>query len=229
MVDAKERRVSLQDIHKSIILLTNRAERIEGEVISKSFVEAQPLTVMLSSKNNQIIYGRRGTGKTHAIRFLEKEVVESGEMALYLGFRDLGSNGSIYADPSKELPVRASRLMQDILFSIHDSLLEKIYDDIERYKDPAAISAALDAFADASSRTRVVGLATQKIVQTDTEATEKKGGLRLSVGKSIGLGGDVSSAKNRANSSAETFESVGEMQPHLEFGALQAAFKKERN
>lgn len=45
----------LAELHKSIILLANRAERIEGEVISQSFVDSQPLAVMLASQNNQIV------------------------------------------------------------------------------------------------------------------------------------------------------------------------------
>ncbi|MEX0320061.1 MAG: hypothetical protein AB3N21_19055 [Ruegeria sp.] len=218
--------MNLQELHKSIILLTNRAERIEGSVISQSFVDSQPLTIMLASPNNQIIYGRRGTGKTHAMRYLAAEKVAEGDHVAFLDFGDLGSNGSIYSDPQKALSFRATRLMQDILASVHDSFLEIIYEDIESFKDPAGLSDALDAFAASCTETRVLGTTTQTQIETNDEKSEQKSGIAVSLKSALSLSGETSTSKTRGSGTKDTYETVGEIQPHLEFGALQASLKK---
>lgn len=218
--------MGIEDLHKSIILLANRAERIEGEVISQSFVDAQPLTIMLSAPNNQIVYGRRGTGKTHALRYLAQDRMAQGDFVAFLDFRELGSNGSIYADQGKDLPFRATRLMQDILSNIHDSLLEIVYEHLEEFQDPDGLTRALDAFADECTRTRVVGQTTLRHTSAVDDGLEKTAGLRASLSSVFSLGGEASIKKTKTSIANEAYETVGREQAYLEFGALQSSLKK---
>jgi Cdc6-like AAA superfamily ATPase len=60
----------LTSIHKALIGFNKRAERVSDEILELSFVHSAPLFDLLSSNDNQVIYGRRGTGKTHAFKFL---------------------------------------------------------------------------------------------------------------------------------------------------------------
>lgn len=218
--------MSINDLHKNIILLSNRAERIDGDIISQSFVDAEPLTVMLSSPNNQIVYGRRGTGKTHALRYVAGERMAAGDFVSLFDFRDLGSNGSIYADPGIDLAQRATRLMQDILASIHDALLEVIYENLESFGDPTGLSNAIDEFAAACMETRVVGQTTLRKKETEDEITEKKGGIGAAIKSGISLRADASASKTSEQGESRESETVGEELPHLEFGALQSSLKK---
>ena len=61
-------------INQSIFKLVKRAEKYEKEHLVKTFVDVGPLFTLLRNPDHQIIYGRRGTGKTHALSFLENEL-----------------------------------------------------------------------------------------------------------------------------------------------------------
>ncbi|WP_457852189.1 ORC-CDC6 family AAA ATPase [Mycobacterium montefiorense] len=47
-----------------------RFEDADDETLSKTFVNIPPLEAMLRSRQHQSVYGRRGTGKTHVLRYL---------------------------------------------------------------------------------------------------------------------------------------------------------------
>jgi Cdc6-like AAA superfamily ATPase len=53
-------------INRCFMRFQDRAERIDTRQIAETFVSVGPLLDVLESRNNQIMYGRRGTGKTHA-------------------------------------------------------------------------------------------------------------------------------------------------------------------
>ena len=65
-----EQSMSTQNINNQLIKLLKRAETNESDTIIETFVDIGPISAILSNKNNQIIYGRRGTGKTHALIYL---------------------------------------------------------------------------------------------------------------------------------------------------------------
>jgi Cdc6-like AAA superfamily ATPase len=48
------------------IQLSKRAEKVDRQALIESFVDVGPLLSVLSTADNQVLYGRRGTGKTHA-------------------------------------------------------------------------------------------------------------------------------------------------------------------
>jgi hypothetical protein len=48
----------LTSIHKALIGFNKRAERVSDEILELSFVDSAPLFDLLSSNNNQVIYGR---------------------------------------------------------------------------------------------------------------------------------------------------------------------------
>ena len=68
----------LTSIHRAFISFDKRAERASNEILEATFVDFAPLFDLLSAKNNQVIYGRRGTGKTHALKYLAKQVEKQG-------------------------------------------------------------------------------------------------------------------------------------------------------
>ena len=58
-------------------------------------MDVGPLFTMLSSEDHQIVYGRRGTGKTHALSYLADEVRRRGDLAVYVDMRTIGSTGGV--------------------------------------------------------------------------------------------------------------------------------------
>jgi Cdc6-like AAA superfamily ATPase len=65
---------------------------------------------MLESENHQIMYGRRGTGKTHVLNYVADQVQNDGNFAIYVDLRTVGSSTGIFADPQYSLSDRATRL-----------------------------------------------------------------------------------------------------------------------
>jgi Cdc6-like AAA superfamily ATPase len=76
---------TLQAIHKVLIGFNKRAERTSEAILVATFVDSAPLFDLLSTTNNQVIYGRRGTGKTHALKYLAEAVERRGDHPIYLG------------------------------------------------------------------------------------------------------------------------------------------------
>ena len=59
----------------AILQMPRRADKWDEEMLVKTFVNIGPLIPTLLGVNNQILFGRRGTGKTHVLRFL-KSIIE---------------------------------------------------------------------------------------------------------------------------------------------------------
>jgi Cdc6-like AAA superfamily ATPase len=107
-------------INKAFIGFAKRAEKIDKESLVESFVNVGPLIDVLSTIDNQVLYGRRGTGKTHALVYLAESVKRKGDLSVYLDLRTIGSTGGIYSDQQIPIAERATRLLMDTLGSLHD-------------------------------------------------------------------------------------------------------------
>ena len=54
-------------INRAFMQLVRRSDRLDRNRLVETFVDVGPLFTLLSSADHQIIFGRRGTGKTHAL------------------------------------------------------------------------------------------------------------------------------------------------------------------
>src|SRR5277367_351389 len=106
---------SIATIQECFMQFSLRAEKVHDDILTKTFVDAAPLMIQLSARNNQVLYGRRGTGKTHALKYLADQIRDAGGYPIYLDLRTIGSNGSIYGDQQKSRSERATRLILDVL------------------------------------------------------------------------------------------------------------------
>ena len=131
---------ALQDIEK-------RAERVYDEAqVIETYVDAGGLVSALVTRDNGVVYGRRGTGKTHALKYLAESRRAAGDFVLYLDVeQDLGSTEGLYGDPELPVAERASRLLVDVLAKIHDAL---IHDAFEGAGDLSALDSILDHFGE---------------------------------------------------------------------------------
>ena len=209
----------VKDIQKAMIGVTTRAERAEDRILQQTFVDAAPLFDMLSTRNNQVIFGRRGTGKTHALKFLAASIRDKGDISVYIDLRSVGSNGSIYADGRLSLPERATTLINDVFSAIHDSLIDIVLSALDHVANPGKLSDAFSAFADQITSLRVVG-ETEEEVAGEAGASQKSG-VSAQLGKEFNLS---------AKSSEEHFDKAGVRRtrsgyeaPHLVFGGVQDA------
>ena len=134
-----------------------RAERSSQEVLDATFVDSAPLYELLSTRNHQVIYGRRGTGKTHALKYLQKQISIRQELPIYIDLRNIGSSGSIYGDTSRPLAERASILIRDVLQNFLDSFYGPAVSAVEQSLHPQQITIRLDDFQEAITEVKVSG------------------------------------------------------------------------
>ena len=119
-------------INRCFIRFEDRAERIDTRQIAETFVSVGPLLDVPESRNNQIMYGRRGTGKTHALKYFATHREKAGDLAIYVDCANIGSNQSIY-DNKDDLPVseRATRLLIDVCSAMR-------WDFLDAFSDPSS-------------------------------------------------------------------------------------------
>jgi Cdc6-like AAA superfamily ATPase len=66
-------------INKALMRLSKRAESQDRLTLVETFVDVGPLSTLLSRNDHQVIYGRRGIGKTHALSYLAEKRNEAGD------------------------------------------------------------------------------------------------------------------------------------------------------
>ncbi|WP_165906307.1 hypothetical protein [Streptomyces sp. Z26] len=145
----------LSPLNRALNLVPKRAESRQSEQLRDTFVDSG-VAVVMESVDHQIIYGRRGTGKTHAFRYLETVLRVNGDVPIYLDLRTVGSPEGLFLGEEVKPTERASRLLVDLLNQFHASLMEAVLEDDDLIADVALIS-KLDALLDSISTVRVSG------------------------------------------------------------------------
>jgi len=80
-------------INAAFLRLSKRAETNERESLIETFVDVGPLFTLLSSTDHQIVFGRRGTGKAHALGFLASSRERKGDVVVMIDLRNVGVAG----------------------------------------------------------------------------------------------------------------------------------------
>jgi hypothetical protein len=160
-------------INTAIARLLRRAEDEDPATLAETFVDVNTLFASLSSRDSQVVYGRRGTGKTHALKYLAETLRGKGETVVYLDLRLLGSSGGIYADSGISIEEAGTRLLVDVLQTTYDELVE------QAFLGPGAESQGsdllltrLDALGESLGKVEIVGEAEQR---ESTSAGSSKG------------------------------------------------------
>ena len=69
-----------------------------------TYVNVESLTAALGARDNGIVSGRRGTGKTHALKYVAQTERGKGNRVVYIDMeQDVGSTEGRYADPNLSL------------------------------------------------------------------------------------------------------------------------------
>jgi hypothetical protein len=114
-----------QELAKAVAAIPQRSERQQDlHKLVGAFVDVG-IMAQVQNRNNQIIYGRRGTGKTHIFRVLGSNLESQANVVVYIDARTLGSTAQ-FADTSAPIATRCTALFRDILAEIHDKLLEHV-------------------------------------------------------------------------------------------------------
>lgn len=147
--------MALKPLNRALNMVPKRAEKQETAVLHATFVNSGVADV-LDVIDHQVLYGRRGTGKTHALSYLGSEIDDRGDIALYIDLRTIGSPDGLLVGDGIAAPDRAARLLVDLLGQLHDSLLEKVLCDETLLGDGNFVDKA-DAVLTAITAVQVVG------------------------------------------------------------------------
>lgn len=212
-------------LNSALMSIPSRSERNEQAVLVSTFVEAGTLFRRLSSVDNQIIYGRRGTGKTHTLHYLGSQRNNQDNLSVYCDLNALGSATSVYADATLTLPHRATTLLRDLLVTLHEELRRAISKDSQRLALHAC-SQGLSDLLDQINEVQVVG-ETETTNQHDErrKVADKFGAsaeLTLTSAK-IGTSGEQSTEAE--DKQATTVRQKGVARYHIKFGGVNAAFR----
>jgi hypothetical protein len=150
---AEEKNLNYQ-INTAFLGVQRRAESVDRQTLVQTFVDIGALFAVLSTRDHQIVYGRRGTGKTHALLYAAEQARGEGAIPVYVDLRSIGSSGGMYGDVAIPLSQRATRLLLDVLGAIHEVLLQHA---VSAGLDLSAVGPALDELAAASTEVEVVG------------------------------------------------------------------------
>ncbi|WP_150138939.1 ORC-CDC6 family AAA ATPase, partial [Candidatus Enterovibrio escicola] len=145
----------MNQVKELLFQIAKRAERKSDEYLVKSFVPLGHISTFLKTEENQVIQGRRGTGKTHFLKYLKNEVQKKGDIVVEVDMRTMGSTGGIYSDASISFSERATRLLSDTLCAIRESILEQTV--VTHCSDLSKIVPLLDSFAELSTNIVIDG------------------------------------------------------------------------
>ena len=149
--------------------------------LKDTFVDSG-VALALESTDHQVLYGRRGTGKTHALNYLAATRIDEGDIGVCIDLRILGSAQGLF-DSNRASPLdRTCRLLVNLMTEVHDTLLDAVINDDELIEG-ATIANRLDFLLN-SLRNTVVGLADVESAAETERVQSKKGALNAKLGLS---------------------------------------------
>jgi hypothetical protein len=214
-------------INESLMHCYKRAEKLTGQILEDTFVPIPQVDRILSLPEHHIIYGRRGTGKTHTLRRLERRVRANGGAAVYIDLRTIGSETATYGDQTIPLPSRATTLLVDVVNEIHEGIYELIIEDNRFRGNLDDLGPALDSLAEAATEVRIKGSTETEVTGRHTQETGRKSELKASLGlSSASLSGSASRTESDRSESTQRRLERGDERFHIVFGRLGSAFRK---
>jgi hypothetical protein len=219
----------MRKINTAILKLAKRAETYDRQHLIDSFVDVGPLFTLLSNRDSQILFGRRGTGKTHVLAYLASERSKSGEVAVQIDMRTIGSTGGIFSDTNLTISERATRLLVDTLCAMHDQILSSVLEFSEEY-DLSKLGPILDGFIGAAIEVTVQG--TVVIEESEGTTTRETESTSASIdasnnGLSFRLGASDEKAREIAGHRRSTREGQERLRVH--FGAVGTHLRRVVN
>ena len=114
------------ELQRAVTHIMQRSEKQRDLDKLEDTFEDVGIRAQVENDNNQIIYGRRGTGKTHLLKVLAGALKESeSNVVVYIDARTLGSTAQ-FSDTSLSIQRRCTALFRDLFGEINNALLEHL-------------------------------------------------------------------------------------------------------
>ncbi len=212
-----EEKSTAYSINTAFVGISRRAESVDRKTLVQTFVDLGPLIPVLSSRDHQIVYGRRGTGKTHALLYVTEQLKADQAVPVYVDLRNMGSSGGIYADTQIPLAQRATRLLLDVLGAVHESLIEHA---VTADLDLATLGPVLDRFAESITELEVVGDVRRETMLGTRADREDSSALKLALQERPSLEATLTSANKLSSQTESRLEESGPARYRVHFGSV---------
>ncbi|MEV6645427.1 hypothetical protein [Amycolatopsis sp. NPDC051371] len=206
-------------LNQALMRIPRRAESADRSTLAATYVAAGSFSALINSTDHQVLFGRRGTGKTHGLLHLHDLVEQTGDVPISLDLRTIGSTGGLYSNVSLSPAQRGTQLLVDTLEAVHDQLLALAVDG--QVADQDGFLRGLDALVAAATEVEVVGETTRE--QTSRAADERRSGLEASLGRQAGIKGSLRHRASTTESSRQL--RTGVEQHRVMFGPLSRAIQ----
>jgi hypothetical protein len=173
---------------RAVSNITARSERQpNAEVLQETYVETGVLP-QVANFGNQILYGRRGTGKTHVLQVLGADrAQEQDSFVIYLDVRLLGS-AHLFTDATRPPADRCVAVFKDLLSIIQSRLLDIATDPARDGGGLEEVSQLADFI---TAKTVEVANRDVRYTRENSENSDASLGLKVSP-TSVGLNAKVS-------------------------------------
>jgi hypothetical protein len=187
-------------------IVQNAEEQSDTRALEHSFVDIGVLA-QLKTPNSQILFGRRGAGKSHLLRLLaEHQNRERASAAVYIDLRYLGSAQMMTA-PTASILARCVSLFRDLLAQLQSNLFDLAADPShpERANAFESVSKLYDTIAAVSSRVAARDISTQHKV-SEQQSSSFSATLSAAPAVKLDLGSKGDTSMTVAEKYTEVFE-----------------------
>jgi hypothetical protein len=216
------------DLFRTLIGAAKRAETSPESVLQDSFVPVGSLMAHLDSAEHHVLFGRRGTGKTHVLRYIKEQKTAEGLVAVYIDLRRVGSPEDIYSSKQGDFLDQATPLLVDVVEAIHEAICDRVLDD-RWHGRLDALSAGLDALAAAATQIRVVGDIEVERHTEDQSHSERSRELGISLARDQAGSAKLSRRAEQSKRHLERTVNRGHESHHVLLGPLSAAIQSIAN
>jgi len=213
---------ALSPINRGLARVPRRADQKSDEHLRKTFVDSG-VTAALEIDDHQVMFGRRGTGKTHALRYAQGVIESQGHLSIYVDLRTVGSPEGLFAAGAVPETERTARLLVDLLGQVHEELLKYVLDNADLLGNGRLV-AGLDALVDGITEVRVP-LAEVEAEAERTTTSGSSGGLTAAVGPAATIGVSLGSENTDGTGSRLRELRQGPERIHLHFAAVAQALR----
>jgi len=201
-----------------------RAENAPEGVLRDAFVAVPGLVSPLETDEHHVVFGRRGTGKTHLLRHLQAQQAAAGALTVYLDLRQVGIAGDVFSVRQENFSELATGLLIDVVEQIHAAVYEQVVSDTwSPYL--TALSGALDALSAAATEIRVVGETELESQRESIRRDSRGSSLEVSAPPTPHITVRAESARERSRRSVQRRVDRGRETHHVLLGPLSAAFR----
>lgn len=213
------------NVNRALMRAYKRSENADDATLAKTFVSIPPLESMLRSPQHQVIYGRRGTGKTHILKYMTNSERESHRAAIYIDLRTIGSSMGVYGDTQLPLAARATTLLVDVVEAVHTHIFELTLSDASFVDRLHEIGPKLDALAAAATQVHVAGEVESESTLSSSTGAEHGGSVSVEMGESPKIKAALQAKQSHKQSSQTRRTERGLERLHVSFGQLSGALR----